>query len=255
MVDEVLAKSFLDAGEDYERYRPGFPEAAAEAIIPVPVRAALDLGAGTGKFTERLIGRASRVIAVEPSRPMLDVLRAKLPSVEALIGTAEEVPVEDASVDVVTVAQAFHWFDRERACAQIRLVLVPGGVLGLLWNRFDPACAWDRACQRILHPALGDRPGATTASVTEELPGFVLEARREIAWRERITRTGYLRRWQTVSSFLVADDRERRRMTAGIEAAGITEVFVYRSAKRRDGTGSAQRAEPAGSGPVEASAS
>ena len=77
MVDDVLAKSFTLTGADYDRYRPGFPPAAADVVMPHRVRTALDLGAGTGKFTELLGGRAERVIAVEPSEPMLEILRSK----------------------------------------------------------------------------------------------------------------------------------------------------------------------------------
>lgn len=244
MVDEALARSFLGAGEDYDRFRPGFPEAAADLIVPVPVSTALDLGAGTGKFTERLIGRAERVIAVEPSEQMLAVLRAKLPDVEAHVGTAEHMPVPDAAAEVVTVAQAFHWFDREPACAEIRRVLVTGGTLGLLWNRADPACDWDRACSRVAHPWLSDQMPVSNAA-QELLPGFTEPEHREIPWRERISRADYLARWLTVSTFLTASEVDRARMLAEIEGildadpatAGqdefdlpqITDVYVYRA--------------------------
>ncbi|WP_298036661.1 methyltransferase domain-containing protein [uncultured Microbacterium sp.] len=152
MVDQQLAKSFESIGEEYDRYRPGFPDAAADAILPERVNAVLDLGAGTGKFTELLVERADRVIAIEPSVAMLDVLRAKLPAIETRVAGAEDIPLDRASVDAVTVAQAFHWFDRDPACAEIRRVLKPGGVLGLLWNHSDPSCAWDYACHRIATP-------------------------------------------------------------------------------------------------------
>ncbi|KDA06203.1 SAM-dependent methlyltransferase [Microbacterium sp. CH12i] len=246
MVDQQLAKSFENIGADYDRYRPGFPDAAAEVIVPEQVSTALDLGAGTGKFTELLLDRADRVIAVEPSDAMLDVLRAKLPAVEAYLGGAEDIPLADATVDAVAVAQAFHWFDREPACAEIRRVLVPGGTLGLLWNHSDPDCAWDRACHRIAHPAVADTD-TTTESAAEELPGFVFVGRAEILWSEQITRADYIGRWLTVSSFLVADDATRARMVAEIDAIldadpatkgqsrfvlpMITEVFVYRAAR------------------------
>jgi len=245
MVDEVLAKSFERTGADYDRYRPGFPARAAELLIPEPVDVVLDLGAGTGKFTERLLGRASRILAVEPAAAMLDVLRAKLPEVEAYEAGAESIPVPDASVDAVAVAQAFHWFDRERACAEIARVLVPDGMLGLLWNHSDPACAWDRAAHRIAHPAVAEVDG-TADSAADDLPGFVFVRRVELRWSERITRADYLGRWSTVSTFLVADDRTRAEMTAAIESvldedpqtAGraefelpiVTDVFLYRRA-------------------------
>lgn len=243
MPEDALARSFASIGEDYDRYRPGFPEAAASAIIPRTVDTALDLGAGTGKFTELLVGRARRTLAVEPSERMLQVLRSKFPNVEALIGTAERIPVADASVDVVTVAQAFHWFDRVLALAEISRVLVPGGTLGLLWNHSDPMCSWDRACHRIAHPAVGD-VDATTDSADDELPGFTLVCHEEMHWTESIPREDYLRRWSTVSSLLVADDATRVRMLGEISAVldeaaetrgrvafelpQVTDVYIYR---------------------------
>ncbi len=242
MQKQQLAKSFENIGEEYDRYRPGFPDAAAAEIIPERVGSVLDLGAGTGKFTELLIERADRVMAVEPSAAMLDVLRAKLPSVKAIVGGAESIALRDASVDAVTVAQAFHWFDRDPACAEIARVLVPGGTLGLLWNHSDPDCTWDRACHRVAHPAVAAED-ATTESAAEELPGFVFDRRAEIAWSENITRSAYIARWLTVSSFLVADEDTRAQMVAELEAIldadpqtadqsqfelpMLTDVFVY----------------------------
>lgn len=217
MQKQELAKSFESIGEEYDRFRPGFPDAAAAEILPARVGSVVDLGAGTGKFTQRLVTRADRVVAVEPSVAMLDVLRAKLPDVEAIVAGAESMPLPDSSVDAVTVAQAFHWFDRETACAEIARVLVPGGTLGLLWNHSDPDCAWDRACHRVAHPAVTDED-ATTDSAAEELPGFTFERRTEIAWSENITRADYISRWLTVSSFLVAEDETRAQMVAQLEA-------------------------------------
>lgn len=89
---EQLARSFLDTGADYERYRPGFPAAAVELIVPTRVSTAVDLGAGTGKLTERLVERADRVVAIDPSEAMLDQLRAKLPHVDVHVAGAEAIP-------------------------------------------------------------------------------------------------------------------------------------------------------------------
>lgn len=246
MVDQQLAKSFENIGEEYDRYRPGFPEAAADAILPGRVAAVLDLGAGTGKFTALLTGRAERVIAVEPSAQMLDVLRVKLPEAERYVAGAERIPLADASVDAVTVAQAFHWFERDAACAEIRRVLVPGGALGLLWNRTDRSCTWDLACSRIAHPAYRSDDGELPPEPEpDDLPGFAFVSRSVIPWVEPITRDRYIARWLTVSSFLAADEGRRAEMLAAVNAvldadpdtAGrtefdlpmVTEVFVYRA--------------------------
>ena len=245
MTADALARSFETIGDDYDRYRPGFPERSAEIILPDRVGSVLDLGAGTGKFTALLTSRARSVVAVEPSERMLAVLRARLPEVDARVGAAERIPVGDQSVDAVTVAQAFHWFERDIACAEIARTLRPGGVLGLLWNHADPACEWDRACHRIVHPAVGESDATTDAAV-DELPGFVFERRAEVRWTERLSRSHYVRRWTTVSAFLVAAQAERAQMLAAVDAVLdrsletrgmtefdlplVTEVFVYRRA-------------------------
>lgn len=242
MVDEALARSFELIGADYDRYRPGFPLRAVDLILPDTVDAVLDLGAGTGKFTGLLVSRARQVVAVEPSTSMREVLQEKLPSVRALPGSAESIPLDDGAVDAVTVAQAFHWFDRDAACREISRVLAPEGVLGLLWNHSDPACAWDRASHRIAHPAVGESDATT--STADELPGFVLIRQEEVQWSERISREQYLRRWSTVSSFLVASEERRAEMLMAIERVldsaeetrgreefdlpQVTDVFVYR---------------------------
>jgi SAM-dependent methyltransferase len=90
----------------------------------------LDLAAGTGKLTRVLAQSFARVIAVEPD----DALRARIPSADTLAGTAEEIPLPDASVDGVFCAEAFHWFDAPRAVAEIARVLRPGGALVVCFN-------------------------------------------------------------------------------------------------------------------------
>jgi ubiquinone/menaquinone biosynthesis C-methylase UbiE len=132
---------FERVAADYERHRPGYPEAAvrllADRLAIDPGRRVLDLAAGTGKLTRSLVALGADVVAVEPGRPMLEQLRAALPQVETHEGTAEAIPLADASVDAVTVAQAYHWFRPEDALPEIHRVLRPGGGLGLVWNWWD----------------------------------------------------------------------------------------------------------------------
>jgi SAM-dependent methyltransferase len=96
----------------------------------------LDLGAGTGKLTRGLVALGLEVTAVEP----LPEMRAYIPG--ALAGSAEDIPLPDASVDAVFAGQAFHWFDPDRALPEIVRVLRPGGTVGLIWNRLDNRVPW-----------------------------------------------------------------------------------------------------------------
>ncbi|WP_309080727.1 class I SAM-dependent methyltransferase [Zhihengliuella sp.] len=210
MMRETLAQTFLSAGEDYERFRPGFPREAAEEILPEQVASVLDLGAGTGKFTGLLLDRADAVLAVDPSSAMLEQLRRRYPDVEALVGTAESIPVPAESQGAVTVAQAFHWFDEAAACREISRVLTDGGMLGLIWNGPDPTCLWDLAAHEIAHPGTTAQVGrAETAFRPQDLPGFETVRGIRIPWTEQISRADYLRRWQTVSTFLAAESADR----------------------------------------------
>jgi SAM-dependent methyltransferase len=126
---------------DYERHRPEYPEealywAANQVGIEDGARV-LDVGAGTGKLTRGLVALGYEVVAVEPGGPMLDQLRQAVPEAEALEGSAEGIALADADVDAAFAAQAFHWFDRERAVPELHRVVRPGGGLVLLWNWWD----------------------------------------------------------------------------------------------------------------------
>ena len=115
------------------------------ALEPVrdrrPVRVA-DIGAGTGKLTATLVRLGAEVTAVEPDPQMLAELRRAMPAVRSAPGSAEEIPLPDASVDAVLAGQAMHWFDMDRALPEIARVLRPGGVLAGLWNVDDDRVGW-----------------------------------------------------------------------------------------------------------------
>ncbi len=120
--------------EDYERGRPGWPAEVVD-IPGVPSTATvLELGAGTGKLTRLLVSAFRHVVAVEPADAMRRLLVALCPKAETVDGTAQEIPLADASVDAVFAAEAFHWFDDARALAEIERVLRPRGALVLMWN-------------------------------------------------------------------------------------------------------------------------
>jgi SAM-dependent methyltransferase len=146
--------SFGAQAAAYERGRPSYPPAAVDWLLTPqagdPVHDVLDLGAGTGKLTTRLVERGLTVVAVDPIAELLDVLRTTLPDTPALLGTAEHIPLPDNSVDAVLVAQAWHWFDPERALAEVARVLRPGGRLGLLWNVRDERLGWVKEFGRIV---------------------------------------------------------------------------------------------------------
>lgn len=138
MSENSLAQTFDRRAAIYERARPGWPpDAVAYAAGELALErsaAVLDLAAGTGKLTRRLVEHFEHVIAVEPLEGMRAVLATEVPAATVLSGTAERIPLGDTSVDTVFCAEAFHWFEADRAIAEIRRVLRPPGGLVLLWN-------------------------------------------------------------------------------------------------------------------------
>jgi SAM-dependent methyltransferase len=136
------SESFGRVAGDYARFRPDYPEEAVRWLVGSSPGRVLELGAGTGLLTRRLVALGHEVVACDPAAPMLRHLHSSVPSAAPLLGRAEAIPLRSASVDVVVSAQAFHWFDPDRALPEIARVLRPGGVLALVWNSGDRKVPW-----------------------------------------------------------------------------------------------------------------
>lgn len=136
------SRTFQAWADDYDRYRPGYPDQLFDEIatrLDVSPRARVaDLGAGTGLATFEMARRGWRMTAVEPGRGMLDQLRERAQGlgieVVAVEASAEATGLPDASFDLATAAQAFHWFDRPRAVEEMARIVRPGGGVALFWN-------------------------------------------------------------------------------------------------------------------------
>ena len=174
--------SFGSEAAAYERGRPSYPPEAIDWLLPNGARDVLDLGAGTGKLTTRLVERGLDVVAVDPIAEMLEVLRGALPATPALLGTAEQIPLSDNSVDAVLVAQAWHWFDLKRAVAEVARVLRPGGRLGLVWNTRDERMGWVKDLGRII----GHESDPFSDRVTLPAP-FTDVERHHVEWTSYLT--------------------------------------------------------------------
>ena len=160
-----VAARFGAVAADYDRGRPSYPDSVLDRLAAVaglgPGTDVLDLAAGTGKLTRQLVAAGASVVAVEPSAGMRERLVAAMPGVRVLDGTAEDIPLPDASVDLVTVAQAFQWFRTTDALDEIHRVLRPGGWLALMWNA-EPTTRWARELWDLRHRLTGytgDYPG------------------------------------------------------------------------------------------------
>jgi SAM-dependent methyltransferase len=177
------AESFGAAAEIYERVRPGYPDAAIDWLLPPGARVVLDLGAGTGKLTRQLAARGLEVLAVEPSGGMRETLRAVVPGVQALAGTAEAIPLGRAAVDAVLVAQAWHWVDVPRAVPEVARVLRPGGQLGLIWNSRDESVGWVAQLSALMEGGVEQMNSAEP----QVGPPFGPLERRDFGWAQRLS--------------------------------------------------------------------
>ena len=142
--------AFAEVAGAYERARPGYLDEAVRWLVGDEPRDVIDVGAGTGKLTRSLIAVGHRVVAVEPLAEMRAELEVALPDVRAIAGSAEAIPLRDRSADVVTSAQAFHWFDHEKALPEFARVLRPRGRLALVWNSRDDRDPWMARLSEII---------------------------------------------------------------------------------------------------------
>jgi ubiquinone/menaquinone biosynthesis C-methylase UbiE len=210
------ARSFGSVVDAYDRGRPSYPREAARWLVGDRPATVLELGAGTGKLTAELVALGHDVQATDPDEAMLAVLRRDLPEVRAGVGTAEEIPAPDRSVDVVVCAQAFHWFDHDRALPEIARVLRPGGRLSLVWNQRDERIPWVRRLGGLIGSQDQLREPAELI-VRSALFGFVEDAA--------------FRFWQTVDRESIQDLVLSRSNVAVLDeearAAKLAEVLAF----------------------------
>jgi SAM-dependent methyltransferase len=216
------ASSFARVAGEYERGRPGYPPEAIEWLLRPRPLAVLDLGAGTGKLTAALIEAGHLVTAVEPLQEMRAILTSRLPQARALEGTAEHLPLADASVDAVAVGAAFHWFDQEAAQSEIARVLRAPGVLGLLGSRFDVSTKWVARVREILGPPALERRGHWPSG--EDLGRRFAEVEeREFAHVQRVDRAGLRDLASSRSSLAILSEPERETVLARLDRLWETE--------------------------------
>jgi SAM-dependent methyltransferase len=208
------ARSFGTAADRYDRYRPTYAaEAVRWALGRNPLRVA-DLGAGTGILSRLVRELGHDVVAIEPDDQMRARLVAVSPDIAAHEGTAEEIPLPDASVDAVVAGQAYHWFDPERAHPEIARVLRPGGVFAAFWNDADLSAPWTVRMAEIID-------GSSAAQVRPRLelsdhfgPVTGAEFRHEL-W---LTADELVAMATTRSPYLVGTPEQQQRLIDNIRA-------------------------------------
>jgi SAM-dependent methyltransferase len=139
---DAAGMRFGTDADAYHRFRPRPPQQTLDWLIPTGIDAAVDIGAGTGIFTEPLTRRVRTVYAVEPDPTMRAKLVAHCPDVTVVDGTAENIPLPNNSVQAAFANSTWHWTDPLLALSEIARVLVPGGILGVSWSMPDRRIGW-----------------------------------------------------------------------------------------------------------------
>jgi SAM-dependent methyltransferase len=225
LVHDVAAVGFSEPA-DYEAARPSYPpEAVAWFVETMGLRRSarvFDLAAGTGKLTRLLVPTGAEIVAVEPVAGMRAAFREVLPEVPVVAGVAETLPLRSACADAITVAQAWHWFDHDRANAEVARVLRPGAWLGLVWNARDRSEPWVDEVWSIMdrvekhapwHDHKNSRDGAFRPT-----PGFGPRQRVEFWHRQTITPEGVVQRVASVSHVAVLSEDARRQVLDEVRA-------------------------------------
>lgn len=211
-----LAAAFLDGGGHYHRVRPSYPGESLQWLVDNsarPIQDALDVGAGTGKYTQLLARRGWRITAVDPSADMLAQLTAELPHATAHVGTAEQLPLGDGTMDLAVVAQAWHWCEPLAASSELARVLRPGGTLGLVWNQLDVERPWVHRLARIMHAGDVHKPDFRPVVGPEFAPAQVHHTH----WSQDATPEGIMELAQSRSYYLRANAAVRAKVMANLQ--------------------------------------
>ena len=221
--NEEMSTSFGSAAGTYESGRPDYPIQAVDWMLqPVvggerSLRVA-DVGAGTGKLTRAIVELGAEVVAIDPDAKMLAALREHVHGVPTFVGSAESLPLPDASVDAVLLGQAWHWVDPAAGSADVGRVLRSGGVLGVVWNIRDESAAWVRRLTEIMHGSHAEEMLAGGDPPIEPPFGDVESA--QWRWTRQMTRDSLLAMAHSRIYIITATPADR----AAIEA-GLLELF------------------------------
>ena len=237
------ARGFETAAEVYEQARPDYPSEAIDHIVEVlelePGAQVVDVGAGTGKFARQLVARGLHVTGIEPIAEMRTIF-ARFVDAEIIPGTAESIPLDDGSADAVTAAQAFHWFDPDRALPELRRILRPRGGIALIWNVRDESHPLHQSYADAIRPYKGEAypDGGHPAGKPLASPLFTDVEERTFPHVQLMDADGLVARAASVSFIARLGEEERAALLERIRALAppgtfefpyVTKVFTGRS--------------------------
>ena len=245
MIHEGARRGFEAGAAAYERGRPGYPAGAIEWLRTElglrPGRTVADVGAGTGKLTRELLSTGATVLAIEPVPGMRSVLEQVVPGAQVIDGTAEATGLTDESVDAVTVAQAFHWFDVPRTLTELHRVLSVGGRFAVIWNRRRREQPLHQAIHEITEPYREGSPSHYDSGWRESIAAdgrFAAAGEIQVPFEQEFDADGLVDRVASISFIAALDEEERGRVLGRVRGLALdsavplrlgycTEAYVY----------------------------
>lgn len=230
-----MSTSFGAQAGAYDSGRPGYPREAVDWLL-APLAGAgralrvADVGAGTGKLTRTIVETGADTVAIDPDPEMLATLRGSVHGVPTFAGTAERMPLPDASVDAVLLGQAWHWVDVAAASTEAARVLRPGGILGLVWNIRDETVPWVARLTAAMH---GSHAEEMLAGDGVRVTAPFGDPEREVwTWTRTLNASRLLDMVASRSYVITAASEERARIMADVQT-------LFDAHQRRDAAGEA----------------
>ena len=169
------AERFSDRVSNYIKYRPSYPDELIDTLISKchlnSQSIIADIGSGTGKFSKLLLDRNYRVIGVEPNKEMREAAEnqlSKLGNFISIEGESERSNIDNSSVDLITAAQSFHWFNREETRKEFKRILKLSGHVALIWNQRNLDLPFQREYDQILREYANDYDAVNHMNLTTE---------------------------------------------------------------------------------------
>jgi ubiquinone/menaquinone biosynthesis C-methylase UbiE len=214
---------FYNRAEDYVKYRPSYPadviNITLEGLAPASQLIVADIGAGTGIASRLLAERGVNVIAVEPNTEMREAAESH-PHVEFRNGSAESTNLPDASVDLVTCFQAFHWFNPNQSLLEFRRILKPFGRISLVWNNRNKEDEFTKEYSQLVRAISNNHPGESRMKTVEPLLGnkyFINIREYNFVYRQELDLAELIGRAMSVS-YLPREGKGYEKLVTGLES-------------------------------------
>ncbi|WP_443945913.1 class I SAM-dependent methyltransferase [Pedobacter sp. AW1-32] len=207
-MNQHFISSYSRHSDDYEKYRPGYPEAILtyleQNISLNREKSIADVGSGTGIFTELLLKKNYRVTAIEPNAEMRAKAENKLASYTGLTSvnaSAEQTTLADNSVDLIAVAQSFHWFHPEQTRQEFKRIAKPGAHLLLIWNILQQRSSFLQDYQRLKDKYTSKKPyqEKINISVIDQFLDPKLRIEQEVYHSRQLDKDGLLGYFRSAS--------------------------------------------------------